>query len=51
VMQSEENTPDLFANDVIYLNNPDNSDGPAFKIVGATSDYPQPRNALNSQNP
>jgi hypothetical protein len=51
VMQSEEDTPDLFANDVIYLNNPDNSDGPAFKVVGATSDYPQPRNALNSQNP
>ncbi len=50
VMQSAENTPDLFANDVIYLDNPDNSDGPAFMVVGAISDQPQPRNALSDQS-
>jgi hypothetical protein len=50
VMQSDENTPDLFADDVIYLNNPDNPDGPAFKVVGAAPDHPQPRNAVSSRN-
>jgi hypothetical protein len=51
VMQSEENSPDLFADDVVYLDNPDNSDGPAFKVIGATSDQPQPRNTISSRNP
>lgn len=51
VMQRDENTPDLFADDVIYLNNPDNPDGPAFKVIGATSDQPLPRNTVSNQNP
>ncbi|GCE17905.1 hypothetical protein [Dictyobacter kobayashii] len=49
VTQSDEDTPQLFANDVISLDNPDNNDGPSFRLVGATSDQPQSRNGLNSQ--
>jgi hypothetical protein len=35
VEQGSDSTSWLFANDVIYLDNPDNPDGPSFKLVGA----------------
>jgi hypothetical protein len=37
VMQTDENTPGMFAGDVIYLNNPDNVGGPSFKLIGMPS--------------
>ena len=37
VLQTDENTPDVFAGDVIYLDNPDNPDGPSFKLIGTPS--------------
>ena len=35
VMESDDNTPLILANDVIYLDNPDNRGGPSFKLVGS----------------
>jgi hypothetical protein len=40
VTQADENTPDIFADDVIYLNNPDNTDGPSFRLIGTLSRTP-----------
>jgi hypothetical protein len=37
VMQTDEDTPGIFAGDVIYLNNPDNVGGPSFKLIGMPS--------------
>ncbi|GER87111.1 hypothetical protein KDW_12730 [Dictyobacter vulcani] len=51
VIQSGEDTPSLFAHDVISLENPDNNDGPSFKVVGSTSEQPLSRNVLSSQFP
>jgi hypothetical protein len=35
VLQSQNAVPDSLVGDVIYLNNPDNPDGPMLKVVGA----------------
>lgn len=51
VNESDEETPRLFANDVISLDDPDNPDGPSFKVFGSISDQPQSRNVLNGQYP
>lgn len=37
VFQSDENTPDVFNGDVIYLDNPNNPEGPSFKLIGTPS--------------
>jgi hypothetical protein len=37
VTQGGDSTPSIFANDVIYLSNPDNPDGPSFKLIGTPS--------------
>lgn len=41
VLQSQSNVPDLLIGDVIYVDNPDNPDGPTLKVVG-TDDTSSP---------
>lgn len=40
VLQTDENTLSVFAGDVIYLDNPNNPDGPSFKLIGTPSSPP-----------
>jgi hypothetical protein len=46
VLQTDENTLSVFAGDVIYLDNPNNPDGPSFKLIGTPS-TPPARTDLN----